>query len=383
MGTQVKLLVGTRKGAWVYTADARRQSWEISEPMMPGWSVYQMAGDARPGEPHLYAAANHWAWGRSVSKSTDLGKEWDWRSQALGFAPDMDATIKNVWNVRPGPESEPGVVYAGVEPAGLFRSEDWGRSWSAVDGLNRHDDRKYWTLSGGGDSCVHSIEIDPRNPRRMYVAISSGGSYLTDDGGRTWDIFSHVAIPETMPAREFVKQIMEQFPEQQIRPGIDPMALTEMHKMRLDEKDPDRIWTQTHVGVFRSDDQGRSFKDVTPGLPSFHGFPIATTRSGPDATYVVPLEFETNNFRVCPGQFAVYRTTDAGKSWEKLKKGLPGPHDYQSVYREGLDTDGLSPEGVYVGTTNGEVYASADAGDAWRRLPGTLPPILSVCAFVI
>ena len=152
--------------------------------------------------------------------------------------------------------------------------------------------------------------------------------------------------------------------------------------MRLDPKNPDRIWGQAHFGVFRSEDAGDTWEDVTVGLPSFHGFPIAVTHHPPDGVFVVPLDYGQDNFRVALGQFAVYRTQDAGKSWEPLTKGLPGPNDYQSVYREGLDTDGLNPEGVYVGTSNGEVYASADGGESWQRLPGTLPPVLSVAAAV-
>jgi photosystem II stability/assembly factor-like uncharacterized protein len=162
---------------------------------------------------------------------------------------------------------------------------------------------------------------------------------------------------------------------------FDPAAINETHRMRIDRKNPDRLWAQGHVGVFRSDDAGATWADVTEGLPSFHGFPIAVTKRGLDATFVVPLEYEANNFRVCAGQLTVYRTRDSGKSWQRLSDGLPGPSDYQSVYREGLDTDGLDPEGVYVGTSNGQVFASPDGGDHWQRLPGTLPPILSVtCA---
>ncbi len=163
--------------------------------------------------------------------------------------------------------------------------------------------------------------------------------------------------------------------------NVDPAAADEMHKLRLDTKRPDRLWTQAHVGVFRSDDGGKNWDGITEGLPSFHGFPIAVTKRDPDATYVVPLEFETDNFRVCRGQFAVYRTRDSGQTWDRLTDGLPGPNDYQSAYREGMDTDGLDPEGVYVGTSNGQVYGSIDGGDHWQRLPGTLPPIVSVtCA---
>lgn len=161
-------------------------------------------------------------------------------------------------------------------------------------------------------------------------------------------------------------------------PGVDPEAVNEMHKMRLDTTNPQRLWAQTHVGVFRSDDGGDHWDDVTQGLPSFHGFPIAVSKTGDGAAFVVPLTFEADNFRVVDGQFAVWRTRDAGASWTCLTEGLPGPNDYQSVYREGMDTD--DEGGVYVGTTNGAVYASADGDDRRQRLPGTLPPIVSVTA---
>jgi photosystem II stability/assembly factor-like uncharacterized protein len=166
-------------------------------------------------------------------------------------------------------------------------------------------------------------------------------------------------------------------------PDLDPLALDEFHKLRMDRKNPDRLWGQAHVGVFRSDDGGATWDDVTGGLPSFHGFPIAITRGKQDAAFVVPIAYEGmyDNFRVCDGQFAVYRTRDGGKTWERMTKGLPGPHDYQSAYRESMDTDGLDSEGVYVGTTNGQVFASTDCGDSWQQLPGRLPPILSVTAF--
>jgi photosystem II stability/assembly factor-like uncharacterized protein len=379
----VMLLVGTKKGGFIYRSDATREKWQLSDPALPGWSFFHLAADLRDSTPRLYAAANHWAWGRSVAKSDDMGKTWDWRSEGLGFAPDLGATILNVWHVRPGHEREPGVVYAGTQPAGLFRSEDHGRTWQSVDGLTRHPDRARWSGTGGGDSCLHSIELDPRDPARVFTAISSGGSYATRDGGETWDIFSWTAVPTNPAALAETKRWEQMGFTREVPPGVDPLAIDEMHKLRVDEKDPDRMWAQAHIGVFRSDDQGKTWSDVTVGLPSFHGFPIAVTRRGPDAAFVVPLQYEGDNFRVCPGQFAVYRTTDAGKSWEPLTNGLPGPHDYQSVYREGLDTDGLDREAVYVGTSNGEVYAGLDGGDRWIRLPGTLPPILSVTAVAL
>lgn len=390
---RVMVLVGTKKGGFIYTSDERRERWSLSDPILTGWSLLHMNADARGGQPRLYAAANHWAWGPSVAKSDDLGKTWDYRSKGLGFPADMDVRVGNVWNVAIGHEKEPGVVYAGTQPAGLFRSEDHGQTWAPVDGLNRNPYRRYWSGTGGGDSCANSIEIDPRDPNRMFVAISSGGSYVTTDGGQTWKLFSLTAIPTNDKARKWMAQMetvfasppptMPEIPMPERVPGIDPLAIDEMHKMRIDRKNPDRIWTQTHVGVFRSDDGGAAWEDVTKGLPSFHGFPIAVTKRAPDAAYVVPLAYADfyDNFRVCDGQFAVYRTCDGGATWEACTNGLPGPHDYQSVYREGLDTDGLEREGVYVGTSNGQVYASLDGGDSWQRLPGTLPSILSVtCA---
>ena len=377
---RVRLLVGTKKAAFIYTADEGRGAWELSDPIYTGWSVYHMAADLRGGDVRLYAAANHWAWGPSVAKSTDLGKTWDYRSTGLAFAKDSGKSVQNVWNVRPGLDREPGVVYAGTQPAGLFRSEDGGHTWAPVSGLNDGEYSKTWGPAGGGDSCAHSIVIDPRDAKRMYVAVSSGGSYVTDDGGATWKIFSHAAIVSNTKGVEFTTEIGKLFPDADRPDDMDPFAINEMHKLWIDPKNPDRLWTQTHVGVFRSDDRGATFEDVTAGLPSFHGFPIAVTRRAPDAAFVVPLAFAglNDNFRVADGQFAVYRTRDLGKTWQGMTDGLPGPHDYQSVYREGLDTDGQSPEGVYVGTSNGQVYASIDGGDHWQRLPGTLPPILSV-----
>lgn len=379
MSRTVNVLVGTRKAAFIYSSDERRERWAQSEPILPGWSIYHMAADTRRDPPRLYAGASHWAWGPSVARSDDGGATWEQRSPGLAFPKDMGIAMENVWQITPAPASQPGVVYAGVQPAGLFRSEDWGDSWAPVETMNRHRFRPYWGSTGGASSSLHSVELDPRNPQRFYVSISSGGSYVTSDGGETWGLCSH-HVPGTPAAQKFVADITEQFPVT-LPPNVDPAAADEMHKLRIDSKNPDRLWGQAHIGVFRSDDGGGRWEDVTAGLPSFHGFPIAVTKRAPDTTFVVPLEFERENFRVCAGQFAVYRTRDAGTSWEALTNGLPGPGDYQSVYREGLDTDGLDPEGVYVGTTNGAVYASSDGGDRWQRLPGTLPAVLSVtCA---
>jgi len=381
----VQLLIGTKKGAFIYTSDEARREWTISPPIMPGWSVYHLAADTRRRPVRLYAAANHWAWGPSVARSDDGGVTWEQRSPGLAFPEEMALNVGSIWNVCPGHASEPGVVYAGTQPGGLFRSEDWGESWAPVEGMNRHPYREFWGESGGGDSCLHSIEIDPRDPAHMYVSISVGGSYETTDGGRRWDLCSHRVIATNPMAKQMEREFAERYPQfadfgPQLPPNVDPAAANEMHKMRLDVANPDRLWGQTHIGVFRSDDRAQHWEDVTVGLPSFHGFPMGVSRNGDGTAWVVPLVFEEDNFRVVGGQFTVYRTRDDGASWQALTTGLPGPSDYQSVYREGLDTDGLTPEGVYVGTSNGQVYASADGGDHWQRLPGTLPPVLSVTA---
>jgi hypothetical protein len=404
MARKVLLLVGTKKGGFIYRSDGARRTWELSEPILPGWTFLHFAGDLRDATPRLYAAANHWAWGPSVAKSTDLGATWDFRSEGLAFSPDMPhykplndiapgewgetapGTIGNVWNVQPGHAREPGVVYAGTQPAGLFRSEDWGGSWAPVEAINRHEYRKYWTGTGGGDSSLHSIHVDPRDERQIMVCVGAGGSYMSKDNGATFKMFTHNAIPTNEGAIEGMERDLAQFgaiDPAALPPGRDPAGLDELHRMRQDLKNPDRLWGMAHWGVFRSDDVGATWTDVTQGLPSFHGFPIAVTKREPDTAFVVPLDYGQDNFRVAPGQLAVYRTADSGASWERLTNGLPGPNNYQSAYREGLDTDGLESEGVYLGTSNGEVYYGEDAGAKWNRLPGTLPPVMSVTPVVI
>jgi hypothetical protein len=384
MADQVMLIVGTKKGAWTYTSDRSRGSWSISDPILPGWSIYHMAADLRRQTARLYAAGSHWAWGPVVARSDDGGKEWNTRSPGLAFSKDSGERLESVWHVEPGHESEPGIVYAGTQPAGLFKSEDWGDSWTAVDSVNQHEYRGLWGGTGGGNSCIHSIQVDPRDPSHFYFSVSSGGTWLTEDGGQTWQFRNHAVFPTTQMAKQMLAELEER--EKQLGwdikpalpPNVDPASADEFHKVRIDPKRPDRLWGQAHIGVFRSDNRGESWEDVTEGLPSFHGFPIAVTKTGADAVYVVPLAFEQDNFRVVDGQFAVWRSTTEGKTWERLTKGLPGPYDFQSVYREAMDTD--DRDGVYVGTSNGEVYASADGGESWQRLPGTLPPILSVTA---
>jgi photosystem II stability/assembly factor-like uncharacterized protein len=381
----------------MYTAGEGRETWEIAGPLLLGSTVHSVAVDQRRDPVRILAACNHWAWGRAVARSDDMGTTWEQRTPGLSFPADAEGvpnfnfdaagdladrgplSVENVWALTPGLPEQPGLVWAGSQPAGLFRSDDWAESWQPVDSLNYHADRRYWYPTGGGASSLHSIEADPRDALRLYVSISSGGTYVTEDGGKTWRNCARRAIPTSPEAREMTESMAGgpfEVPE-----GVDPIAADEFHKFRMDPKQPDRLWGQGHVGVFRSDDRGETWEDVTKGLPSFFGFPIAVTKRHPDQVFVVPIEFKDHNSRLSLGQFTVYRTRDAGATWEPLTNGLPGPHDYQSAYRDATDTDGLSPEGVYVGTTNGELYFGREGGERWERLPGTLPPILSVRAF--
>jgi photosystem II stability/assembly factor-like uncharacterized protein len=398
---RVYVLVGTRKGAFIYSSDGDRQRWTVSEPLLRGSSIFSMYLDVRRDPPRLFAASNHWAWGRSAARSDDFGKTWEQRTPGLSFEERAEPvpniafdskggltdkgplSVENIWAIAPGHASQPGVVWAGTQPAGLFKSEDWGESWAPVDSLNYRPERKYWYPTGGGASSLHTVEVDPRDANRVYASIASGGTYVTEDGGGSWRICSHNAIATTPEARAMIEQFAGSNSPFEVPEGVDPAAADEFHKFRLDRKNPDRLWGQAHIGVFRSDNCGDTWHDVTEGLPSFHGFPIAVTRRDADAVFVVPLEFAADNFRVCPGQFAVYRTVDAGKTWERLTRGLPGPDDYQSAYRDAMDTDGCASEGVYVGTTNGAVYFGRERGEHWERLPGTLPPILSVTAIEV
>ena len=217
--------------------------------------------------------------------SDDGGETWDYTSKGLGFPQDMGATIQNIWHVQPGNDDEPGVVYAGTQPAGLFRSEDRGETWVPVGRPNRHPTREKWSLSGRSDSCLHSVVVVPTDAKHVYIAIRTRGGYETKDGGKTWDLFANHPIPETKEAIAFNEEVAKLFPAESNpdTQDVDPAALAEMHRVRIDRKNPDHIWTQTHTGVFVSTDGAKSWRDITHGLPSFHGFPIAVSRRGADA----------------------------------------------------------------------------------------------------
>jgi photosystem II stability/assembly factor-like uncharacterized protein len=359
----VLLLVGTMKGAFVLRSTAARSRWEVGGPYFPGQAIYALAYDGRGSTRRLWAGTGSEHWGPMLSSSDDFGETWTQPEQSpLRFPEDTGATLKRIWQIRPGRTGEPGVLYAGVEPAALFESRDGGTTWSLVRGLYDHPHRAQWQPGGGGLG-LHTVLPDPVNADRMWVAISTGGVYRTDDGGRTW-------------------QARNRGVRAQFLPDPDPEFGQCVHKIALNPSRPTRLFLQNHWGLYRSDDAGDSWQDIANGVPSDFGFPIVAHPHDPDTAYIVPLE--SDMFRCTPeGRLRVYRTRDAGGSWEALTKGLPQQHALETVLRDALDADALDPAGVYFGTRNGTVYGSSNGGASWSVAIDGLPPVVCVKAAVV
>lgn len=359
----VLLLVGTMKGAFLFHADAARRAWRMSGPHFRGEAVYSIAFDQRGGRRRVLAGGQSMHWGSVVRTSDDFGATWSAPDrQNVRFPEDSGLALANIWQIRPGRSSEPDVVYAGVEPAALFRSEDGGDTWSAVRGLLEHEHRPRWEPGGGG-LCLHTIVLDPADERRMAIAISTGGVYRTDDGGNTWRARNQgvraVFLPDPQP--EFGQCV---------------------HKVVNHPARPERLYLQNHWGLYRSDDWGDSWTDIANGVPSDFGFAMEVHPSEPDTVYIIPLD--SDQFRVVPeAKLRVYRTRDAGASWHPLAEGLPQENAYECVLRDGLATDGGDPAGLYFGTRGGKLFGSADGGDHWMSISDALPPITCVKAAVI
>ena len=356
------LLVGTIKGAFVLRSNARRTRWEVGGPYFHGNAVYGLAYDDRAGRHRIWASSQSF-WGTMLRSSDDFGKSWtNPQEAAIRFPLDTGLSLKNIWQITLGRPQEPDVLYCGVEPAALFESRDAGETWSLVRGLFEHPHRPRW-MPGNGGLALHTIVLDPSDQRRMYVAISAGGVYRTEDGGGTWTAQNRgirvVFAPDKFP--EFGQCV---------------------HKIAMHPERPERLFLQNHWGVYRSDNRAESWTDIGDGMPSDFGFPMVMHPRNPDCVYIIPVE--SDDFRcTCDGRLRVYRTRNAGSTWEPLMRGLPQKQAYETVLRDAMTTDSLDPAGIYFGTRSGQLFASHDEGRTWQRILEGLPSVLCLRTAVV
>jgi serine/threonine protein kinase/photosystem II stability/assembly factor-like uncharacterized protein len=358
----VLLLVGTTKGAFILRSNAQRRRWEVGGPYFHGHNVFALAYDGRQGRHRIWASTQNY-WGTFLRSSDDYGKSWTNPQQApIRFPPDTGMSLKNIWQIALGRREEPDVLYCGVEPAALFESRDAGGTWSLNRGLFDHPHRPRW-VPGNGGLALHSIVMDAHDPQRMYIAISSGGVYRTDDGGRTWTAQNRGVRATFMPNKypEFGQCV---------------------HKIAMHPSRPERLFLQNHWGVYRSDDYGANWTDIANGVPSDFGFAMLVHPKDPDWVYIIPVE--SDEFRcACEGRLRVYRSRNAGRSWEPLARGLPQKGAYETVLRDGLTNDGLDPVGIYFGTRSGQLFGSRDEGRSWEKIVDGLPSIVCVRTAIV
>jgi hypothetical protein len=362
----VRLLVGTRKGAFVLTSDGKRAEWEISGPLFAGWEVYHLKGSPVDSN-RIYASQSSGWFGQKTQRSSDGGKTWE--SVGDKFQYDgvpgthqwYDGTqhpweFKRIWHFEPS-LTDPDTVYAGAEDAALFRSSDGGMSWQELSGL-RSAKGHLWQPGAGG-MCLHTILLEPGHPERMFVAISAAGVFRTDDAGKTWrPVNRGLTSPYQLPD-----------PDAEVGHCVHSIA---MHPSR-----PGVLFMQKHWDVMRSDDAGESWREVSGNLPSDFGFPIHVNAHQPETIYVIPIKSDSEHFPP-EARLRVYRSRSGGNEWEPLTNGLPQSDCYVNVLRDAMAGDSLEPAGVYFGTTGGQVYASADGGAHWKAIARDLPAVLSV-----
>src|SRR5574341_802801 len=363
---KVRVLVGTRKGAFVLTADGKREQWDVSGPHFGGWEIYHMK--ASPADPNrLYASQSSGWFGQVIQGSSDGGKTWESVGNtfayegATGTHQWYDGTphpweFARVWHLEPSP-SDPDTVYAGVEDAALFRSTDGGQTWGELPGLRTHASASAWAPGAGG-MCLHTVLLDRSHPGRMFVAISAAGAFRSDDDGKTW-----------RPINKGLKSGQIANPSAEVGHCVHRIA---MHPAR-----PSVLFMQKHWDVMRSDDAGETWREVSGNLPTDFGFPIDVHAHEPETVYVVPIKSDSEHYPP-DGRLRVYRSRTGGNEWEALTKGLPQRDCYVNVLRNALAVDSLDSCGVYFGTTGGQVYASADSGDTWSPIVRDLPPVLAV-----
>jgi hypothetical protein len=386
--SKVRVLVGTRKGAFVLTSDGRRDKWEVSGPHFAGWEMYHVKGS--PADPNrLYASQSSGWFGQLIQRSDDGGKTWYQPGTPPGLAPEpgppkaasnkfvydtSDATgrpltthqfydgtqhpweFKRVWHLEPS-LTDPDTVYAGVEDAAIFRSTDGGENWQELSGLRGHGTGPEWQPGAGG-MCLHTIILDPSNPKRMWIAISAAGAFRTDDCGKTWKPINRGLYSKYIP---------------------NPTAEVGhcVHHVAMNPSRPGVLFMQKHWDVMRSDDAGDSWQEISGNLPTDFGFAIDVHAHEPETVYVVPIKSDSEHF-VPDGKLRVFRSRTGGNEWEALAKGLPQRDCYVNVLRDAMAVDTLDKCGVYFGTSGGQVYASADAGDSWAPIVRDLPAVLSV-----
>jgi photosystem II stability/assembly factor-like uncharacterized protein len=361
----VRVLVGTRKGAFVLTSDGKRQRWDISGPHFGGWEIYHLK--ASPVDPNRLYASQSTAWfGQQIQRSSDGGKTWEPVGNKFvyegvpGTHQWYDGTphpweFKRVWHLEPS-LNDPDTVYAGVEDAALFRTTDGGQTWQELPGL-RDQQGSRW-MPGAGGMGLHTILLDRSRPERIFIAISAAGVFRTDDAGTTWRPINRGLRSQFIP---------------------DPTAEVGhcVHRIAMHPSRPSVLFMQKHWDVMRSDDAGESWHEISGNLPTDFGFPIDVHAHEPDTVYVVPIKSDSEHYPP-DGKLRVYRSRAGGNEWEALTKGLPQSDCYVNVLRDAMAVDSLDACGVYFGTTGGQVYASADAGDSWAPIVRDLPAVVSV-----
>jgi photosystem II stability/assembly factor-like uncharacterized protein len=364
--TSIRVLVGTRKGAFILTSDGKRSTWRVDGPHFPGWEIYHLKG-SQVDPNRIYASQSSGWFGQVVHRSDDGGASWNPVGNRFGYEGEpgthlfYDGTprpfeFKRVWHFEPS-LSEVDTVYAGVEDAAIFRSTDGGKEWNELPSLRQHRTAPAWQPGAGG-MCLHTILLDPTNPDRIYTAISAAGAFRTVDGGTTWQPINQGLRSEGIP---------------------DPNAEVGhcVHRLALHPSRPNTLFMQKHWDVMRTDDAGESWREISGNLPTDFGFAIDVHAHEPETVYVVPITSDSQHFPL-NGQLRVWRSRTGGDEWQPLTQGLPQSHCYVDVLRDAMSVDSLDECGIYFGTTGGQVYSSADSGDTWSAIVNDLPAVLSV-----